>query len=63
MPNARIIKMDLKQNVIQKLNAEFGKDVKNLGKSRELYKKFQEEKNSIERSVSTHNLNMIFDIK
>ncbi|KAJ9577197.1 hypothetical protein L9F63_006254, partial [Diploptera punctata] len=44
--------MDLKQKVIQKLNLEFGNDVKNIGKSQELYKKFQEEKNAIEKSLS-----------
>lgn len=44
--------MDLKQNVIKKLNAEFGKDVKNIGKSRDLYKRLEEEKSSIEKSVS-----------
>jgi hypothetical protein len=47
-----MIKMDLKQNVIHKLNLEFGKDVKSIGKSHDLYKKLQEEKNSIEKSVS-----------
>jgi hypothetical protein len=44
--------MDLKQNVVHKLNLEFGKDVKSIEKSHSLYKKLQEEKNSIEKSVS-----------
>jgi hypothetical protein len=44
--------MDLKQNVVHKLNLEFGKDVKSIEKSHDLYKKLQEEKNSIEKSVS-----------
>jgi hypothetical protein len=44
--------MDLKQNVINKLNLEFGKDVKCIGRSHDLYKKLQEEKSSIEKSVS-----------
>jgi len=47
-----MIKMDMKGNVIKKLNLEFGKDVKNIGKSHDLYKKLQEEKSSIEKSVS-----------
>lgn len=42
----------MKQNVIDKLNIEFGKDVKNIGKSHDLYKKLEEEKSSIAKSVS-----------
>lgn len=48
----RMINMDLKQNVVHKLNLEFGKDIKSIKKSHDLYKKLQEEKNSIEKSVS-----------
>jgi hypothetical protein len=44
--------MDLKQKVINKLNIAFGKDVENLGKSHDLYKTLEEEKSSIEKSVS-----------
>ncbi|XP_069691163.1 RAD50-interacting protein 1 isoform X2 [Periplaneta americana] len=44
--------MDLRKNVINKLNIEFGKDVKNISKSHELYKKLQEEKTAIEKSLS-----------
>jgi hypothetical protein len=44
--------MDLKENVVRKLNLEFGKDVKSIEKSHDLYKKLQEEKISIEKSVS-----------
>jgi hypothetical protein len=44
--------MDLKQNVINKLNLEFGKDVKCIGRSHDIYKKLQEEKSSIEKSLS-----------
>ncbi|PNF38938.1 hypothetical protein B7P43_G07458 [Cryptotermes secundus] len=43
---------DLKQNVVYKLNLEFGKDIKSIEKSHDLYKKLQEEKNSIEKSLS-----------
>jgi hypothetical protein len=46
-------KMDLKQNVLNKLNLEFGKDVKCIGRSHDIYKKLQEEKSSIEKSVIT----------
>jgi hypothetical protein len=49
-----MVKMDLKQNVINKLNIEFGKDVKNIGKSHDLYNRLEEEKSSIEKSVSSH---------
>jgi len=48
--------MDLKQNVINKLNLEFGKDVKCIGRSHDIYKKLQEEKSSIEKSVNHHNV-------
>jgi hypothetical protein len=47
-----MVDMDLKQNVVYKLNLEFGKDIKSIEKSHDLYKKLQEEKNSIEKSVS-----------
>jgi hypothetical protein len=48
--------MDLKQNVINKLNLEFGKDVKCIGRSHDIYKKLQEEKSSIEKSVNYDNV-------
>ena len=48
--------MDLKQNVINKLNLEFGKDVKCIGRSHDIYKKLQEEKSSIEKSVNYENV-------
>jgi hypothetical protein len=48
--------MDLKQNVINKLNLEFGKDVKCIGRSHDIYKKLQEEKSSIEKSVNYHSV-------
>jgi len=48
--------MDLKRNVINKLNLEFGKDVKCIGRSHDIYKKLQEEKSSIEKSVNYDNL-------
>lgn len=48
--------MDLKLNVINKLNLEFRKDVKCIGKSHDLHKRLQEEKSSIEKSVSYCNV-------
>jgi len=48
--------MDLKQNVINKVNLEFGKDVKCIGISHDIYKKLQEEKSSIEKSVNYNNV-------
>jgi hypothetical protein len=48
--------MDSKQNVINKLNLEFGKDVKCIGRSHDIYKELQEEKSSIEKSVNYENL-------
>ncbi|XP_068082045.1 RAD50-interacting protein 1 isoform X2 [Anabrus simplex] len=43
---------ELKKRVYQKLNEEFGDDVKNISKCHELSKKLQEEKTSIEKSLS-----------
>jgi hypothetical protein len=47
--------MDLKQNVINKLNLEFGRDVKCIGRSHDIHKTLQEEKSSIEKSVNYDN--------
>lgn len=42
---------DIKQRVIDKLNAEFGSDLKNLDRIHQFHKQLEAEKNEIEESV------------
>ena len=52
---------DIKQKVIDELNAEFGSDLKNLEKISKFHKELQAEKNAIEESVR-HSRSTLIDI-
>lgn len=47
---------EIRQRVIDKFNAEFGSDLKNLDNIRQFNKQLEIEKNAIEASVSLNNI-------